>query len=108
MPRAPKPSRRTSGAKPASYPTPRAGGRWQLQEAKARFSEVVRAARKSGPQRVTLHGRDAVVVLAADEYARLATHAALPSLHALLSQSPLRDLEFGRESVRMPVRDVEL
>ena len=39
--------------------------RWQIQEAKNRLSELVRKARTEGPQMITLHGRDAVVVLAA-------------------------------------------
>jgi antitoxin Phd len=81
---------------------------WKLQDAKARFSEVVREAQQHGPQRVTLHGRDAVVILSGKDYERLAPAAAQPSLHTLLSRSPLRDLDFERESVRWPVRDVEL
>ena len=81
---------------------------WKLQDAKAYFSQVVREAREQGPQRVTLHGKDAVVVLSAEDYACLAPAAAQPSLHALLSRSPLRDLDFEHGSVRSPVRDVEL
>jgi prevent-host-death family protein len=45
--------------------------RWQLQEAKQRFSEVVRQAEGEGPQVVTRHGRDVAVIVAADEYRRL-------------------------------------
>jgi prevent-host-death family protein len=37
--------------------------RWKLQDAKARFSEVVRRARAGEPQQVTVHGKDAVVVV---------------------------------------------
>ena len=81
---------------------------WKLQDAKAHFSQLVREAREQGPQRVTVHGRDAVVILSAEDYALLAPAAAQPSLHALLSSSPLRDLEFEHGSVRSPVRDVEL
>lgn len=44
---------------------------WKLEDAKARFSEVVRRARSDGPQRVTVRGRDAVVVVAAEEFDRL-------------------------------------
>jgi prevent-host-death family protein len=40
-----------------------------MQEAKARFSEVVRRAQSEGPQRVTVHGKDAAVVMSAKEYA---------------------------------------
>jgi antitoxin Phd len=81
---------------------------WKLQDAKAHFSQVVREAREHGPQRVTLHGKDAVVILSAEDYARLAPVAAQPSLHALLSSSPLWDLDFEHGSVRSAVRDVEL
>lgn len=44
---------------------------WRLEEAKARFSEVVRRARTDGPQCVTVRGQDAVVVIAVEELARL-------------------------------------
>lgn len=43
---------------------------WQLQEAKNRFSEVVRQA-QGAPQTVTLHGRPSVVVVSFDEYLSL-------------------------------------
>jgi antitoxin Phd len=78
------------------------------QPAKAHFSRVVREALEHGPQRVTLHGKDAVVMLSAETYAGLAPAAAQPSLHELLSRSPLRELNFEHGSVRSPVRDVEL
>ena len=48
---------------------PSAPSSWKLQDAKARFSEVVRRAQSEGPQRVTVHGKDAVVVISAQEYA---------------------------------------
>jgi prevent-host-death family protein len=41
---------------------------WKLQDAKARFSELVRRARTGQPQRVTVHGKDAVVVVDAERY----------------------------------------
>jgi antitoxin Phd len=81
---------------------------WKLQDAKAHFSRVVRVAREQGPQRVTVHGKDAVVILSVEDYTRLAPAAEQPSLHTLLSCSPLRDLDFEHGSVRFPVRDVEL
>lgn len=49
------------------------GDRWQLQEAKNRLSELVRQAREEGPQTITVHGADAVVVMAADQYRKLAS-----------------------------------
>jgi prevent-host-death family protein len=45
---------------------------WQLQEAKNRLSEVVRAAQDRGPQTITVRGKDAVVVMSAEEYERVA------------------------------------
>ncbi|MEU7857796.1 type II toxin-antitoxin system Phd/YefM family antitoxin [Nonomuraea sp. NPDC049141] len=45
--------------------------RWQLQEAKQRFSEVVRRAHDEGPQIVTRHGQDVAVILGMEEYRRL-------------------------------------
>ena len=36
---------------------------WKLQDAKARFSELVREARKGEPQRVTVHGKETVIVV---------------------------------------------
>jgi prevent-host-death family protein len=44
---------------------------WKLEDAKARFSEVVRRARSEGPQRVTHRGTDAVVVVSADDFKQL-------------------------------------
>lgn len=44
---------------------------WQVQEAKQRFSELVERAIKVGPQVVTRHGREVVVVLAIEEYRKL-------------------------------------
>ncbi|MCC7276581.1 MAG: type II toxin-antitoxin system Phd/YefM family antitoxin [Alphaproteobacteria bacterium] len=87
---------------------PRPTKSWKLQDAKAHFSALVRDARLKGPQRVTVHGKDAVVVMAADEYDRLVPLASQPSLHELLSRSPLRDLDFERASVRAVVREVDL
>lgn len=46
--------------------------RWQLQEAKARLSEVVKTASKEGPQEITVRGETAAVLLSEKDYARLA------------------------------------
>ena len=61
---------------------------WSLQDAKARFSEVVRHARGGEPQRVTMRGEDAVVVVSADEYARLVPNEAAKTLYDLVMQTP--------------------
>ena len=62
---------------------------WPLGQAKARFSEVVRLARSGRPQRVTVHGRDAVVIVASGEFERLAALETAPSLRELFAGSPL-------------------
>ena len=82
---------------------------WQLQEAKARFSEVFRLARERGPQRVTKHGREAVVVLPAEEYARLAqSEAHKGSLADFFASSPLRGLGMDLDRPRDFGRDIKL
>jgi prevent-host-death family protein len=54
-----------------TYPLDPLQADWQLQDAKNRFSQVVRAAREGVPQWVTVHGKRAVVVLSAQQYAQL-------------------------------------
>ncbi|MCK9486912.1 MAG: type II toxin-antitoxin system Phd/YefM family antitoxin [Dehalococcoidia bacterium] len=44
---------------------------WQVQQAKQRFSELLRRARADGPQVVTLHGKDVAVLVSIEEYRRL-------------------------------------
>jgi len=84
------------------------GNRWRLQDAKARLSEVVREAQTHGPQRVTLHGRDAVVIVGAAEFDRMQQPLTGRDIVAALRGSPLVDVEFERLSVKSPVRDFEL
>lgn len=81
---------------------------WKLEDAKARFSEVVRLAREKAPQRVTVHGDDAVVVVSARDFAKLLPLSEQPNLHHLLSESPLSRLDLKVKGVRSPVRDVSL
>ena len=84
------------------------GERWRLQDAKARFSEVVKRAREQGPQRVTLHGKDAVVIVAAETYDRDRERHTGRRLVEALAASPLGDIEFERPFLTGPVRDVEV
>jgi prevent-host-death family protein len=84
--------------------TPRAG-RWSLETAKARFSEVVRHARSEGPQRVTVRGRDSVVILSAEDYERLTAKGRKPFVDFLESLD-LHGLDLERNAERG--RDVEL
>lgn len=81
---------------------------WKLEDAKARLSELVRQARDSKPQRISVRGQEAVIVLSAKDFANLLPLLEQPSLHGLLSESPLSRLEIAPEETRSPVRDVEL
>ena len=82
--------------------------RWPLQDAKARFSELVRLAHSEGPQHVTLHGRDAVVVVDAAEFRRLQGQRTGQMLIDALQASPHRDVELSPRRAPMPVRAVKL
>ena len=67
---------------------------WKLEDAKARFSELVRRVRSEGPQHVTVHGRDEVVVIAAEEFRRLKGDLTGQALIAAMQASPLFCLAF--------------
>lgn len=75
---------------------------WPLQDAKNRFSEVVERALHEGPQYVTRRGKEAVVIVAADEYRK--ARAPRETLFEFLRKSPLygvrldlrRDKDTGR------------
>jgi prevent-host-death family protein len=79
-----------------------------LQDAKARFSELVRRVRSEGPQHVTVHGRDEVVVIAAEDFNRLKGHGTGELLIAALQASPFRDADIEPRRDPMPVRDIRL
>jgi prevent-host-death family protein len=93
--------------KPKPQTAPRGNKRtWQLQAAKARFSELFRKARAEGPQWVTRQGKDAVVIVAAEEFQKLQARSRQPeSLVEFFAKSPLaganldldRSLDYGRE-----------
>ncbi len=95
----------STSAMPIAQP-PRS--RWRLQDAKARFSELVRMANSDGPQHVTLHGRDAVVVVDADEFNRLTGTRTGELLIEALQASPLRQVDIEPRRSAMPVRAVKL
>jgi len=62
---------------------------WRVQDAKARFSELLEASVKYGPQMVTKHGAEAAVVISVAEWRRLQA-TARPSLKALLLSDEAR------------------
>lgn len=96
------------GNPPPKRPAP-PPGYWLLQDAKARFSELVRLVRSEGPQHVTVHGRDEVVVIAAEEFRRLQGAQTGKALVDALQASPHRDIDLVlAPSETSPVRDVQL
>ena len=80
--------------------------RWKLEDAKARFSEVVRHAREEGPQRVTVRGQDAVVVMSVEEFERLVPEKPRLPFVEFMESLHLGGLDLEREADRG--RDVEL
>jgi len=68
--------------------------KWQIQEAKARFSEMVERALREGPQTVTRHGKPVAVLVKADQYQRL--RAGGKTFKELLASAPLEGLEIRR------------
>ncbi len=83
-----------------------ATGRWKLEDAKARFSEVVRHAREDGPQRVTVRGQDAVVVMSVEAFDRLVPEKPRVPFVQFMESLHLGGLDLEREMDRG--RDVEL
>jgi antitoxin Phd len=79
---------------------------WQLQEAKNRFSEVVNRALGEGPQIVTRHGEEIVVILSKAEYNRL--QKSQISLLDFFRQSPLVGIDLDLKRDQSLPREVEL
>jgi prevent-host-death family protein len=101
----------TRSTRPAGRKRPARGARpgsWQLQDAKARFSELVRRAKRDGPQCVTVHGREEVVVIGADDFRRLAGERSGQALVDAMQASPHGAADLEPVRTRLPVRDVEL
>ena len=82
--------------------------RWALQDAKARFSEVMRKAQSEGPQHVTVHGRDTVVVLSEKEYLRLKGEPTGQAIVDAFAASPYKEIELEQPRHEGRVRDLEL
>jgi prevent-host-death family protein len=68
---------------------------WQMQTAKARFSEVVKHAADEGPQEITVHGRSVAVVISRELFDRLSGNQ--NSLLDFMQQSPL----YGQEDIAL-------
>jgi prevent-host-death family protein len=78
---------------------------WQLQAAKARLSEVVRAAEESGPQEITLRGDAAAVLVGRAEFDRLSARNG--SFVEFVRRSPLAGAELEARRDKSAVRRVK-
>jgi len=80
--------------------------KWQLQEAKARFSEVVKQT-KSAPQTITVRGEPVAVIVSIQKYQNLVKPK--QNLHEFLSSSPLADVELNiSRNSSTTLRDIDL
>jgi antitoxin Phd len=84
-------------------------GVWQVQTAKAQFSELLRRARAEGVQIVTKQGKDDVVVMPIEQYRKLTRRSRQPaSLVQFFAQSPLADIDLNLDRDRDYGRGIEL
>jgi antitoxin Phd len=87
----------------------RAGHAWQIQTAKARFSEVFRLVRTEGPQRITRQGKEGVVMISDEQYDRLMLKSHQPkSIVQFFRESPLVGVKLDLERDKDMGRDIDL
>jgi antitoxin Phd len=79
---------------------------WQLQEAKAHLSELVKKASSGVPQEITLRGKPAVIVLSTQQYEKLKRPK--QKLVSFLRQSPLADMDIESNRDKSSMRDIDL
>jgi len=79
---------------------------WSLADAKNQFSEVVRRARRQGPQTINVRGERAAVVVSASEYDALISPEAPKTLKDLLRGMNLEGIDLTRD--QRPPRDIDL
>ena len=79
---------------------------WAVAEAKARFSEVIDRALADGPQTITRKGKEAVVVVSADEWQRKTTRKG--NLAEFFAASPLRGTGLKIKRAKDGPREIEV
>jgi prevent-host-death family protein len=79
---------------------------WTVAEAKAKFSEVIDNALKSGPQTVTRNGRTAVVIVSAEEWERKTRRKG--NLATFFAESPLRGSDLDLAHMKDEPRESDL
>jgi prevent-host-death family protein len=82
---------------------------WQVQTAKARFSELFRLARTEGPQLITRQGKDGVVMMPVEQFQQLSLRSGQPqSLVQFFRESPLVGVKLDLERDKDTGRDIDL
>ena len=82
---------------------------WQVQTAKARFSEVFRRARTEGPQLITRQGKEGVVMIPVEQFDRLVAKKRRPrTLVDFFRESPLMGAKLDLERDKDTGREIEL
>jgi antitoxin Phd len=79
---------------------------WELQDAKARLSELLRNAENEGPQEITVQGKPVAVVLSVDAYEKLSRKE--ESFADFMRRSPLCGLNLNLQRDKSPTRDIDL
>lgn len=82
------------------------GNVWQLQDAKNKFSNLVDKAHQDGPQIVTKHGKESVVIIAVEDYQKL--NKPKSDLVSFFKKSPLSGLGLDLTRDKSSSRDIEL
>jgi len=79
---------------------------WQLQEAKAKFSEVVKLANQEGPQEITMRGQPTAVLISLKDFEKFKENK--PSLVSFMRSSPLRGIDLELKRDQSPARNIDL
>ncbi|MFO7889688.1 MAG: type II toxin-antitoxin system Phd/YefM family antitoxin [bacterium] len=79
---------------------------WQLQEAKAKFSKVVKEAVNHGPQIITKRGVETAMLISIRDYKRI--NKKRPKLSQFFRNSPLKDVDLPLERSQDHPRDIKL
>ena len=83
--------------------------KWQLQTAKARFSELFRSARSEGPQLITRQGKEGVVMISEEQYDQLIGRSHQPkSLVQFFRESPFLGVDIDLERDKDEGRKIDL
>ncbi len=81
---------------------------WQLQEAKAKLSELVKTTLDLGPQGISVRGNLEVILISKKDYDKLCNKKKPESFVDFMRKSPLMGVELDLERDQTPIRDIDL